>query len=143
MEFELRISFRNKLQLQPANNGHKFEIINPFIIYIGNKDLHIDLTIPAGFWTDFASIPKMFQNILSPLDSHLRAAVLHDYLYYKQVIDNKPIARAYADKCFLDAMKTCGTGKIKREMMYYAVRSFGWITWNKYKNDRIKNKEKK
>jgi hypothetical protein len=22
--------------------------------------------------------------------------------------------------------------------MYYAVRSFGWITWNKYKNDRIK-----
>lgn len=133
----MKISYRNNLVLTPAHNGHRFELTSPFIIYIGNKDLHIDLTIPAGFWTDFASIPKAIQNILSPLDSHLRAAVLHDYLYYKQVLNYKPITRAFADKLFLDGMKTCGTGKIKRYTMYYAVRSFGWITWNKYKNDRI------
>jgi hypothetical protein len=132
------VSFRNKLELTPANNGHRFELTSPFIIYIRIKAKIYNVEIPQGFWTDFASIPKALQNILSPLDNHLRAAVLHDYLYYKQKIDIYDITRKHADMIFLDAMNTCGTGKIKRYTMYYAVRSFGWITWNKYKNDRIK-----
>ena len=136
MELEL-IKFLNKLQLTPANNGHRFVLVEPFMISLDKTYFEI----PTGFWTDFASIPKALQNILSPLDSHLRAAVLHDYLYYKQAILNAPITREYADKCFLRAMKTCGTNYCKRYTIYYAVRSFGWITWNKYKDDRIKNKE--
>lgn len=132
----MKVSFRNKIELTPANNGHRFQLLSDFIIYLGGYNL----IIPSGFWTDFASIPKVIQNILSPLDSHLRAAVLHDYLYYKQELNYDPIKRAFADKLFLDGMKTCGTGLIKRNIMYYAVRSFGWIAWNKYKNDRIKNK---
>jgi hypothetical protein len=133
------ISFRNELILKPSHCGHKFEIASPFIIYING----ITLTIPDGFWTDLASIPRFLHSILSPLEEHIRASVLHDYLYYKQELNFEPITRAFADKCFLDGMKTCGTDKIKRYTMYYAVRSFGWMPWNKYKNDRIKNKELK
>jgi len=136
----VKVLFRNKIELTPANNGHKFQLLRAFIVYITSYDTII---IPEGFWTDFASIPQLFQNILPVLDKHLRAAVLHDYMYYKQSLNGKKITRKQADKIFDIGMKTCGVGWLKRNTIYYAVRSGGWITWNKYKNDRIKNKEGK
>jgi len=138
--YKVKVLFRNKLELTPANNGHKFQLLDNFIVFITSYDTII---IPEGFWTDFASIPQIFQNILPVLDKYLRAAVLHDYMYYKQSLNGHKITRYKADKIFENAMKSCGVGYIKRKIIYYAVRSGGWITWNKYKNDRIKNKEGK
>ena len=121
------------MKLEPANNGIKFMLISDFIVYISKYDTII---IPAGFWTDLASIPQIFQNILPVLDRHLRAAVLHDFMYYAQRLNGKKITRAKADKIFLEAMKTCGVGWLKRWTIYSAVRSGGWVAWNKYKSDR-------
>lgn len=39
------------------------------------------LTVPAGFVTDYASIPQRLWSLYSPHDVYSRAAVVHDYLY--------------------------------------------------------------
>jgi hypothetical protein len=134
----MKVMFRNNLRLEPHFNGHKFQLINDFIVYVTHYDTTI---IPSGFWTDFASIPHIFQSFIPVLDKHLRAAVLHDYMYYAQELNGRKITRAKADKIFLIAMKACGVAWFKRELMYSAVRIGGWVAYNKYKNDRIKNKD--
>lgn len=79
-----------------------------------------NLTVPVGFKTDFASIPRFFWRILPPWDKHLPAAVAHDYMYR-----NGLRTRKEADKIFLSMMKELDVAAWKRNAMYWAVRMFG------------------
>ena len=42
------------------------------------------IIVPAGFVTDFASVPQVAQSIISVLGKHSVPAVVHDYLYWVQ-----------------------------------------------------------
>lgn len=86
------------------------------------------LVVPAGFETDFASIPRGLWNLLPKLDRHLLAAVLHDWLYSTAIV-TKP----EADAIFLAAMKDLGVPVWKRWAMYLAVRLFGRGAWNAHR----------
>lgn len=90
----------------------------------------ITYTVPVGFITDGASIPKIFWSwIGSPYTGHYRrAALIHDYLYFTQIA-----RRSYADRIFLEAMKYLGVSFWKRRTMWFAVRSWGWIPWMRHK----------
>lgn len=91
-----------------------------------------DIIIPVGFITDLASIPRIFWSILPPDNPRWsRAAVVHDWLY-----KNQPYSRAIADKTLLDGMTALHAPKWKRLVMYWAVRLFGRIPWNRYKAAR-------
>lgn len=84
--------------------------------------------IPAGFSTDFASIPR-FAHVLLPKNGEYDApAVLHDWLYYAALTN-----RDTADFIFLEAMEVLGVPKWKRVLLYRAVRDFGWKAWNKHR----------
>lgn len=86
-----------------------------------DKDLHAGgWLVPAGFETDFASIPRIFWNILPPIGSYAQAAVVHDYLY-----QTRKISRKEADLTFLLLMKSDGVNFLIRTIMYWAVRLFG------------------
>ena len=81
------------------------------------------IRVPKGFRTDYASVPRIFRNIINSYGKHGRAAVVHDWLYSSQCkID---VTREEADKIFLEIMKECGVGSIKRNLMYRMVRMFG------------------
>ncbi|EUB33198.1 MULTISPECIES: DUF1353 domain-containing protein [Fusobacterium] len=81
------------------------------------------IRVPKGFRTDYASVPRIFRNIINSYGKHGRAAVVHDWLYSSQCkID---VTREEADKIFLEIMKECGVGSIKRNLMYRMVRIFG------------------
>ncbi len=86
---------------------------------IGVTDVNV--TVPQGFVTDFASIPKEFQWLIHPFGSHAPAAVLHDFLY---AIGQKGVRR-YADALFLHAMRESGVRRWRRRTMYVMVRVFG------------------
>jgi len=43
------------------------------------------VSVPNGFVTDFASIPRIFWSALRPDGEHAYAAVVHDYLYWTQI----------------------------------------------------------
>lgn len=81
---------------------------------------HGVFTVPAGFETDLASIPRIFWPFLSPAGKYAKAAVLHDWLYV-----TKTVTRKVADELFLEAMEVLGVSWITRNVMYRAVRMGG------------------
>lgn len=85
------------------------------------KDAKRIITVPAGFETNLASIPRPFRNIININGRSRRAAVLHDWLYSGQCV-----SRQEADNLFLVAMEVDGVNWLERRSMYLAVRAFGW-----------------
>jgi hypothetical protein len=81
----------------------------------------VRLVVPAGFRTDYASVPRFFWRIFPPAGRHGRAAVLHDWLYVEGTCP-----RFFADAMFRVAMETLGVPLWQRFLMYAAVRAFGW-----------------
>ena len=99
-----------------------------FRYWIGSEDGIDFIDVPAGFKTDFASVPRIFWPILPPAGPYTQAAVLHDYLYNQQ---KRP--RAECDSIFREAMGVLGVPEWKRQTMYQAVNAFGWIPWKSKK----------
>jgi len=85
------------------------------------------VSVPRGFVTDFASIPRIFWNILPPFGDYSPAAVVHDWLYSLGV--DGELGRKYADNAFLELMTRAGETWWKRTAMYQAVRMFGGGAW--------------
>jgi hypothetical protein len=78
--------------------------------------------VPAGFKTDFASVPWFFQRFIPKTGIYQEAAVVHDYLCYKWKKHKYSIEyRQAADSLFLEMMEVLGTGKIKRSFMHLGV----------------------
>jgi len=95
------------------------------------SDLVGTIIVPAGFETDFASVPRVPIFYVLFGDRAHRESVLHDYLYR---VDAKPeVSRSNADEVFLEAMKERGKGFFVRRAMYWGVRLGGWTAWHKRK----------
>lgn len=89
------------------------------------------ITVPAGFETDFASVPRFFWRLLPPTGEGIpygKAAVIHDFLYRTSTID---VTRKQADGIFFDAMTDLGVGNFTRHAMWLAVRLGGWSSFRK------------
>ncbi len=121
MPFLTELRFENI----PGELG-RFRLVKPLMfLYKPTDEI---FTVPAGFPTDLASIPKAFQNVASKLGKNIKAAILHDYLYAKGFTTKK-----LADKIFLIAMKECGVKFWKRRLMYLAVKWFGGSAWAEHR----------
>ena len=86
--------------------------------------------VPAGFQTDFASVPRVPVFFTLFGDRAHREAVLHDFLYR---IDSVDCTRTQADDVFLEAMKERGKGFMVRYAMWLGVRAGGWTAYHKKK----------
>ena len=93
------------------------------------------VVVPAGFVTDFASVPKAVWNVLPKWEKCGPGAVVHDYLYWQQ---EQP--REKADKYFLEAMSDNKVGWIKRKTIYGAVWLFGGLSWRANTRDKKANR---
>ena len=82
------------------------------------------ITVPKGFVTDFASVPRVPVAYWLFGSRANAPAALHDYLYREGTYGRK-----MADLIFLDAMKSCGYSLFTRRPMYRAVRMFGWAAY--------------
>lgn len=89
------------------------------------------VTVPTGFVTDGASIPRMFWNILSPFGQYFPAALLHDYLYSRGSTMHFECDREEADFLFLEAMFNLGVPWHTRHTIHTAVRMFGGKSYKK------------
>jgi hypothetical protein len=79
------------------------------------------VTVPAGFETDFASVPRLPFVYLLTGGTARKAAVVHDFLYHKS-----GVSRDDADAVFLEAMEVSGVSEWRAKLMYAGVRAFGW-----------------
>jgi len=83
------------------------------------------VTVPTGFVTDFASIPRIFWSALRPDGEYAYAAVVHDYLYWTQTR-----SREEADQILKMAMEDFEVGAVTIGAIYGAVRVAGQMAWS-------------
>jgi len=126
------IGVNGAMQFELMPNGRSARLINEFVVKISEK---ITIRIPAGFVTDFASVPRFFWRIVPPWGRYSPAAVVHDYLYASGMVK-----RAEADRIFLRLMKKLGVPYWKRHVMYLGVRAGGRKAWNEHRNKDRKNR---
>jgi hypothetical protein len=83
-----------------------------------------DRVVPAGFETDFATIPKIFWPIVDIRGLVSKASVLHDYMYR-----NHTCSRRKTDKIFLKMLIMEKVPMWQAVTMYIIVRWFGNSWW--------------
>jgi hypothetical protein len=82
------------------------------------------VTVPVGFVTDFASIPRAFWSLLRPDGNYAYAAVIHDFLYWTQALP-----RDKSDLIFKLAMQDFEIGTSQVTTIYAGVRAGGDGPW--------------
>lgn len=86
----------------------------------------VRFTVPAGFLTDLASIPRPCRSFAPSVVHSARAAVLHDYLYATHLV-----SRREADELFFEALEAVGVSVWDCWKMWMAVRVFGRCAYGK------------
>ncbi|MBI3775330.1 MAG: DUF1353 domain-containing protein [Gammaproteobacteria bacterium] len=89
------------------------------------------VTVPIGFVTDFASIPRVFWSLLPPDGNYTYPAVIHDYLYWEQTT-----TREVADDILRLSMLDFKIDAVTLRAIYSGVRVGGQFAWNE--NARLK-----
>ena len=88
------------------------------------------ITVPAGFETDWASIPRQLRRQLPQWERYNDAALFHDWLYATQP---DGITRKKADDIFLELMKADGvTVGRARSHASQPVRAYGDTAWRNH-----------
>jgi hypothetical protein len=110
------------------------EVLHPFIAHIHSDDRTIVVTIDAGFYTDFCSVPRIPFAYLLFGGVGQYAGALHDGLYSRSklvsVVDydtGEPFkyTRAWADDVFSAALLEREVSRVSASAMYFAVRLRG------------------
>lgn len=120
-------SFQTELKLQWID-GRTFALLEGFNYWTDVEGAPAIVMVPAGFVTDFASIPRGLWNLFPPTGQYGKAAVIHDFLYRNTDLD-----RAICDRVFLEAMEVLKVGWLTRRTIFAAVRVFGRFARKKMK----------
>jgi hypothetical protein len=110
--------------LQPFADGEDWMLLSPMIAKLGNGNPMI-VIVPRGFVTDYASIPKPLRLLLPTNGAYGNAAVIHDYLYWRQ-----DCTRSQSDNIMAIAMKDAGVPSSQLRAIHIGVRIGGQGSWD-------------
>lgn len=127
------VIFDRFLETREIANG-LYELLSEFVVFINTPSKTVVVTIPAGFITDYASVPRIpFAYLLfGGLGNY--PAVLHDGLYSDShkvtVVDYDTqlpveVTRKWADEVFLHGLQAKNIPAWKACLMYAGVRFKG------------------
>ena len=108
----------------PTADG-KYWVLKEPLVY-QHPETKEEVTIPRGFVTDLASIPRGFWIAFPPCDKYTTATVLHDYLYWVQ---SDKCNQECADDILLLAMKEAKVDITTSEAIHLGVRIGGESAW--------------
>ena len=123
--------FPDAIQLRDAGirNGTRVFTLEHYFRYISSYGT---ITVPTGFVTDGASVPRVFWPIFDPFGGdYFHAAIIHDYLYSRWSTAHFNCTRKDADLIFKEAMFNRGINWPTRETIFRAVRIGGWRSYKK------------
>ena len=121
----MSVWYKGRTLLSWEDDATEFVVEEAFDAYWNRKGNVIKIVVPAGFTTDLASVPRVFQSIIPKLGHHIRPAIVHDYAY--EGFTN--LTRKEADEMFLDGMQATKVGWLRRNAMWLAVRVGGRGLW--------------
>ncbi|WP_131769358.1 DUF1353 domain-containing protein [Candidatus Protofrankia californiensis] len=90
----------------------RWRLLEP-VIYEGKEQV---FTVPKGFGTDFASVPRFLTWLVPTYGRYTKAAVLHDWLW--KLADAGDFDRADADGIFRRAMRELDVAFLRRWLMW-------------------------
>jgi len=109
--------FLTELEVELVNDDTVWRLKHPLMYW--SDLLNYTVVVPAGFETDFASVPRVPVAYTLFGDRAHRESVIHDYLFRK---DSKPLVNFMtANKVFLEAMEFRGKTKFVRYAMFFGV----------------------
>lgn len=121
-----------------TRDGRSLWILQRPLSFRAGNEGHV-ITVPAGFITDLASIPRPVWSLFPPDGPWAKAVVVHDFLYETRgtgvwrgqggVGRGTPYSRREADGILLEAMADQGIGWFARHVMWTAVRLGGGRSW--------------
>lgn len=138
MKKRIRNSFKTPLVVEVLPSGRRFKLYYPFTYrwHRGAVYRHsvLEIVVPRGFETDFASIPVFARWLIQKLGRYNKAAVIHDAIYQDDYstpncFPMHDFTRKEADIVFRDGMRDLGVAPWKRFLMFWAVRLFAWVAW--------------
>lgn len=100
-----------------VGKGRQFTLAQD-LLYVSNKFPNV--LVPAGFETDFASVPKVLWSLIGPIGRQSLPAIVHDYLYV--LGEGK---KEDADNLFYEALRQQGMSRWKAYLMYVGVKLGG------------------
>jgi hypothetical protein len=101
----------------------RWRLVSPFAFEVDGRLWQV----PALFWTDFASIPRIVWPIVAP-DELGYGPIPHDWGYYSGQED-----KDYWDHVFLACMQLDRICPWKAAAAHEAVERFGFKAWNCYR----------
>ena len=119
----------NRPIIEPVPGNESWKLVHDFYVQVAG----LPFTVPAGFITDGASIPRFLWRICGhPMSTkRLPVAIFHDYLYAGVL----PFSREDADQIYRDGLiKPLGFPRWKANLEYYALRLFGGSHWKGEEN---------
>ncbi|ALJ00803.1 DUF1353 domain-containing protein [Rufibacter tibetensis] len=115
-----------------SQQSRKWMLENPYF-YLGEG---FNLTVPAGYAFDLASVPRAIWWAIAPFELSIVAPLIHDFMYdYGGVLLRQAVqpyrtfTRRHADHLFLEIMRREGVPELKARIAFNAVRAAGWIGW--------------
>ena len=123
------MGFKTQLVTTPEGFGRSRLVSQ--LVYVSTR-YAVVVFVPAGFVTDFASVPRVGQLFISKLGRHRSAAAVHDFLYSVDPRAKYPgKTRKTDDEIFLEAMEDAQVPRWKRKTMFHFVRWFGASKYQK------------
>lgn len=120
--------FMTDLLTKTVDDGHE-QLVVPLVF--ASSVLGREVSVPPGFVTDLASVPRLPFVYLLAGGTAKKAAVVHDYLYREQCC-----SRRDADSVFEEAMRASGQPWWRRKLMWAGVRLFGWLPYRDHQQRR-------
>ena len=109
--------------------GNNYLLLQAFHYHVGSLESEEIITVPKGFISDGATIPRFLWPVIGhPMDHYAQAAFLHDYIC-RELRDR--YNRKEGEVIMLEAMKVLGIPFWKRRIMYRGLRMFGWFLYNR------------
>jgi hypothetical protein len=105
--------------------GIDYAVEAPLDVQVG-PDVY---SVPQGFVTDLASIPRPLWGVIAPNEAHfVYPAILHDYLYSCP----HGLERQDIDGIFYSFLRERGVSQFKAYQFFFAVRVFGGSHFTKH-----------
>jgi hypothetical protein len=103
--------------------GNRWRLLEP--LRYDSAVLGCRLTVPDGFETDFASVPRLPLAYLIAGNRFHAPAAVHDFLYSRGFTTRKE-----ADDVLYEAMRSEGDSRTFAFIVWTAVRTFGRGRWD-------------
>ena len=109
-------------------DGTNWKLHEEFSYYLKDNEDEI-ITVPKGYITDFASVPKILRLVAKNHELFNKASILHDFLY-----ETQEYSKEEADIIYKDAMEVFGVTEGRANLYYLVVKFFGHSSWEEYED---------